>query len=59
MHLDTVFSLCDRDLCTIFREVVNQIAADRTTPTGDDGTSEGPGRSGGRCSTVVPRRACG
>ena len=25
MHLDTVFSFCDRDLCTVFREVVDQI----------------------------------
>ena len=27
MHLDTVFSFCDRDLVTIFPEVVNQIVA--------------------------------
>ena len=26
MHLDTVFSLCDRDACTVCREVVDQIA---------------------------------
>jgi arginine deiminase len=26
MHLDTVFSFCDRDACTVFREVVDQIA---------------------------------
>jgi arginine deiminase len=25
MHLDTVFSFCDRDACTIFREVVDEI----------------------------------
>ena len=25
MHLDTVFSFCDRDLCTAFREVVDQV----------------------------------
>jgi GT2 family glycosyltransferase len=25
MHLDTVFSFCDRDACTVFREVVDQI----------------------------------
>ena len=25
MHLDTVFTLCDRDLCTIYPDVVNQI----------------------------------
>ncbi|HXV23971.1 MAG TPA: arginine deiminase [Alphaproteobacteria bacterium] len=26
MHLDTVFSFCDRDIVTVFREVVDQIA---------------------------------
>jgi arginine deiminase len=26
MHLDTVFSFCDRDVVTVFREVVDQIA---------------------------------
>jgi arginine deiminase len=26
MHLDTVFSFCDRDACTMFREVVDQIS---------------------------------
>jgi arginine deiminase len=25
MHLDTVFSFCDRDLCTSFREVADQV----------------------------------
>jgi arginine deiminase len=25
MHLDTVFSFCDRHVCTVFREVVDQI----------------------------------
>jgi arginine deiminase len=25
MHLDTVFSFCDRDLCTAFRDVADQI----------------------------------
>ena len=25
MHLDTVFSFCDRDVCTVFREVVDAI----------------------------------
>src|SRR5438094_3590467 len=29
MHLDTVFSFCDRDKCTVFREVVDQIACYR------------------------------
>ncbi len=36
MHLDTVFSFCDRDLCTAFREVVDQIRCYSARP-GDDG----------------------
>lgn len=41
MHLDTVFSLCDRDVVTIFPEVVNQIVAfslwpDESKPGGID-----------------------
>lgn len=40
MHLDTVFSFCDRDKCTIFREVVDQIACYSLHPTGNDGESE-------------------
>jgi arginine deiminase len=41
MHLDTVFSFCDRDLVTIFPEVVNQIVAfslrpDENKPGGID-----------------------
>ena len=41
MHLDTVFSFCDRDLVTIFPEVVNQIVAftlrpDESKPGGID-----------------------
>ena len=32
MHLDTVFSFCDRDLVTIFPEVVNQIVAFSVDP---------------------------
>ena len=41
MHLDTVFSFCDRDLVTIFPEVVNQIVAfslrpDESQPAGID-----------------------
>jgi arginine deiminase len=34
MHLDTVFSFCDRDKCTVFREVVDQIACYSVYPTG-------------------------
>src|SRR3546814_15724628 len=41
MHLDTVFSFCDRDLVTIFPEVVSQIVAfslrpDESKPGGID-----------------------
>lgn len=41
MHLDTVFSFCDRDLVTIFPEVVSQIVAfslrpDESKPNGID-----------------------
>jgi len=39
MHLDTVFTFCDRDLCTAFREVVDQIRCYSARPTGD-GTFE-------------------
>jgi arginine deiminase len=35
MHLDTVFSLCDRDACTVFREVVDQIECYSLRPDGD------------------------
>jgi arginine deiminase len=37
MHLDTVFSLCDQDACTVFREVVDQIACYSIRPDGDGG----------------------
>jgi arginine deiminase len=36
MHLDTVFSLCDRDICTVFREVADQIRCYSAYPTGDE-----------------------
>lgn len=39
MHLDTVFTFCDRDLVTIFPEVVNQIVAFSLRPD--------PGKPGG------------
>lgn len=35
MHLDTVFSLCDRDACTISRDVVDQIACYSIYPSED------------------------
>jgi arginine deiminase len=37
MHLDTVFSFCDRDAVTIFREVVDQIRCYSIYPTDDQG----------------------
>ena len=37
MHLDTVFSFCDRDVCTVFREVVDQIQCYSWYPTNDEG----------------------
>jgi arginine deiminase len=35
MHLDTVFTFCDRDLCTSFREVADQIRCYSVRPTGN------------------------
>jgi arginine deiminase len=35
MHLDTVFTFCDRDLCTSFREVADQIRCYSARATGD------------------------
>src|SRR5205807_711174 len=37
MHLDTVFTFCDRDVCTVFREVVDQISCYSVYPKGDAG----------------------
>src|SRR5215831_4142278 len=37
MHLDTVFTLCDRDACTIYEPVVKQILPVLYTPDGDGG----------------------
>jgi len=37
MHLDTVFTFCDRDACTLFREVVDQITCYSIYPKGDQG----------------------
>src|SRR5258706_10545729 len=35
MHLDTVFTFCDRDVVTIFREVVDEIQCYSNYPTDD------------------------
>jgi len=37
MHLDTVFSFCDRDVVTLFAEVVDQIRCYSMVQTDDDG----------------------
>ena len=37
MHLDTVFSFCDRDVVTMFREVVDEIRCYSAYPTDDQG----------------------
>ena len=38
MHLDTVFTFCDRDVCTVFREVAEQVACYSIYPdTSGDG----------------------
>jgi arginine deiminase len=37
MHLDTVFTFCDRDLCTAFREVADQIRCYSARPTDKGG----------------------
>jgi arginine deiminase len=40
MHLDTVFTFCDRDLVTVFREVVDQIRCYSARPIDDQGNFE-------------------
>jgi arginine deiminase len=40
MHLDTVFTFCDRDVVTLFNEVVEQIRCYSLYPTDDDGGYE-------------------
>ena len=42
MHLDTVFSFCDRDLCTSFREVADQIRCFSARPDGNGGLEVRP-----------------
>ena len=37
MHLDTVFTFCDRDLCTTFREVADQVHCYSARPDGKGG----------------------
>jgi arginine deiminase len=40
MHLDTVFTFCDRDVVTLFHEVVDQIQCYSVYATDDDGQYE-------------------
>jgi arginine deiminase len=40
MHLDTVFTFCNRDVVTLFREVVDQIRCYSVYPKGDQGDVE-------------------
>jgi arginine deiminase len=42
MHLDTIFSFCDRDLCTTFREVADQIRCYSLRPDGGRGVDVRP-----------------
>ncbi|MGE5815559.1 MAG: arginine deiminase [Acidobacteriota bacterium] len=56
MHLDTVFTFCDRDLCTAFREVADQIRCYSARPDGKDGIEVHP--DGGHLFEVV-REALG
>src|SRR5262245_7974221 len=40
MHLDTVFTFCDRDVVTIFREVCDHVRCYSVRPTDDEGGFE-------------------
>jgi arginine deiminase len=42
MHLDTVFTFCDRDLCTAFREVADQVRCYSARPDGSGGVEVHP-----------------
>jgi arginine deiminase len=44
MHLDTVFTFCDRDLCTAFREVADQVRCYSARPDGKGGVEVRPDR---------------
>ena len=50
MHLDTVFTFCDRNLVTIYEPVVSQILPILYRPDGDGGVA------GGAVGAIVPRR---
>ena len=42
MHLDTVFTFCDRDLCTTYREVADQVRCYSARPDGKGGVDVRP-----------------
>jgi arginine deiminase len=42
MHLDTVFTFCDRDLCTTYREVADQVRCYSARPDGKVGVDVRP-----------------
>jgi arginine deiminase len=42
MHLDTVFTFCDREVCTVFSEVVDQIRCYSARPDGKGGIEVRP-----------------
>jgi arginine deiminase len=42
MHLDTVFSLCDREVCTVFSEVTDQVRCYSARPASDGGVDVRP-----------------
>ncbi|HEX2842713.1 arginine deiminase [Hyphomicrobium sp.] len=44
MHLDTVFTFCDRDICTVFREVIDQVQCYSIYPNGKGGFEVRPDR---------------
>jgi arginine deiminase len=46
MHLDTVFSFCDREVVTVFREVVDQIRCFSAHATSNDGDYDVRAESG-------------
>ena len=57
MHLDTVITMCDRDLVTLFPQVVDGARTWAIRP-GDDARRPGRSRSStGRCPSSWPRRS--
>jgi len=52
MHLDTVFTFCDREICTVFAEVVDQIRCYSIYPGNLEGTLEVREESGSLLDVV-------